>query len=122
MTTEPGGAPLKLARVIQTSLACPSQWDAWGADGDYYYLRYRHGHGSVRQYKSRDWVTAAEDELIRQVTSFDYGHPLDGAISLDEFAALAGITIVPDVMVTGFGDYLRDELVLGGVIPLAGEE
>ncbi|WP_255369534.1 hypothetical protein [Kitasatospora sp. MBT63] len=37
----------RLARVVLTSPTNPSQWDAWTGDGQYLYLRYRHGVGSV---------------------------------------------------------------------------
>lgn len=114
---------LTLTRVVQTAMACPSQWDAWDAEGNYYYLRYRYGHGQVKQYKTADWTGAHEEQLVRVVASFYFGHPLDGVISLADFARLAGITIAEDAMVTGLGDYWRDELILGGVIsPSALEE
>lgn len=38
----------QLVRVIETCSACPSQWDAWDADGVYYYIRYRFGQLTVR--------------------------------------------------------------------------
>lgn len=107
---------LTLVRIIQTCIACPAQWDAWDAEGNYYYLKYRGGHGQVRQYETADWVEAAEDELVRIVADFRYGHPLDGSLSLEDFAELAGIAIAENAMITGLGDYWRDELILGGVI------
>lgn len=33
-------AGVRLARLIRTCTACPSQWDAWAEDGTYYYVRY----------------------------------------------------------------------------------
>ena len=114
---------LVLTRVVQTSIACPAQWNAWDAAGNYYYLRYRGGHGQVKQYRTADWVNAAEDELVRVVADFRYGHELDGCIELAEFAELAGIVIAEGAMITGIGDYWRDELILRGVIsPSALEE
>ena len=107
---------LTLVRVVQTSIACPSQWDAWDAEGNYYYLRYRYGHGQVKQYRTADWVDAHEDELIGVVASFYFGHPLDGILALEEFAGHAGITLAQDAMITGLGDHWRDELILGGAI------
>jgi hypothetical protein len=100
-----------LVRVTMTSIACPAQWDAWDEAGNYYYLRYRHGHGSIRQYRTADWTRSDEDELIRDVASFDHGHPLDGSITLEDFARLAGITLAPGIACTGLGDWLRDEMV-----------
>lgn len=109
---------LTLTRVTQVSFACPAQWDAWDADGSYFYLRYRYGHGQVRQYASAD-----SDEVIAVIADFRHGHPLDGAISLEEFAGLAGITIAQDAAVTEFGDYLRDGLIFEGLVsPPAPEE
>lgn len=107
---------LTLTRVVQTCLACPSQWDAWDGDGNYYYLRYRYGHGQVRQYRTAGWADADEDQLIGVVADFEHGHELDGTISLADFTQLAGITLHADAAVTGFGDYLRDELTLRGVV------
>lgn len=40
-----------LTRWVNTCEACPSQWDAWDAEGNYYYIRYRHGWGNI---SSRD--------------------------------------------------------------------
>jgi hypothetical protein len=55
------------------------------------------------------------------VTTFEYGHPLDGVISLGEFAEHAGITIAPGAALTGFCDHARDELVLRGMTELLSE-
>lgn len=101
---------------MQTSFACPSQWDAWDAEGNYYYLRYRHGYGQVRQYKTENWVDSDEDELIACVVEFEYGDPLDGDIDLDDFARLAGIEIEPVAFRTGYADHLRAELVFDGLV------
>lgn len=105
-----------LVRVVQTCMACPSQWDAWDADGNYYYLRYRSSHGSVRRYHSENWVESGGDEYVETVADFTYGHPFDGHISLEEFAHLAGIALAPGLMRTGYGDHLRDELILNGTV------
>lgn len=107
---------LTLVRVIQTCLACPSQWDAWDADGRYYYLRYRYGTGKVKHYRTEDWAESPQDELIAVVAEFEHGHPLDGVISLEEFAERAGIAIAGDAMITPLGDYWRDELIMLGLI------
>ncbi|GAA3267866.1 hypothetical protein [Streptomyces labedae] len=40
---------LTLVRVVRTCSAHPSQWDAWTAEGQYLYLRYRHGEGCVER-------------------------------------------------------------------------
>jgi hypothetical protein len=121
----PDGA-VTLVRVTMTSLACPSQWDGWDEQGNYYYLRYRHGYGSVRRYLTADWAGSDDDQFIAYVAEFEHGDELDGSISLEEFAERAGITLAPGVIATGFGDCLRDELVtrygmtflLNGQVPL----
>lgn len=123
---------ITLVRAVRTSIACPSQWDAWDADGNYYYLKYRSGCGSVTQYKTENWVDAdwIEDpepgkpgsayrcnaEFIRFVASFQYGHPLDGSIDLPEFAEHAGLALADNIMETGFGDYLADRMILEGIV------
>src|SRR6266536_819421 len=94
-TEEGGGMMIVLVRVVQTCMACPSQWDAWDADGNYYYLRYRSGHGEIRRYRTEHWVDSTDDEYVETVGSFDYGHPLDGSIDLTDFARLAGIALAP---------------------------
>jgi hypothetical protein len=109
--------PVVIVRAVQTAMACLSQWDAWDAEGNYYYLRYCSAHGEVRQYETPDWYQVDEDQLIRTVASFGYGgHPLDGDIDLVTFAREAGIRLAPELMEEGFGDHLRDELILRGVI------
>jgi hypothetical protein len=121
-----------IVRAVQTSIACPSQWDLWDSEGRYLYARYRHGCGDVRQYKSENWVDApaCEDpepgmpgsayrtnsEFIRHVTGFRYGHPLDGSMSLDEFAEHAGLELAENLMYSSFGDYLADKLILEGIV------
>ena len=107
---------ITLVRAVQTCIACPSQWDAWDADGNYYYLRYRGGHGSVRRYRTDNWTDSDEDEYIETIADFTYGHPLDGCIDLASFADLAGIALASRLMHTRYGDHLRDELILNGTI------
>lgn len=78
-----GCAPrVTLVRAVQTGFACPSQWDAWDADGGYYYLRYRWGHG-----------TASSERSDSLVAEFDTGDSLGGVIDLDEFCQRAGIRL-----------------------------
>lgn len=91
---------ITIVRAVQTCTACPSQWDAWDADGNYYYLRYRHGHGEVTQFRDEDWWKAKDwggysdnPGFIGQVAQFSHGDPLDGLIELDEFARLAGMLL-----------------------------
>lgn len=92
MTTE----LITLVRAVQTCAACPSQWDAWDADGQYYYLRYRYGHGTVETAPSpKAYEDPAYDADL--VAEFQHGHPLEGEIGLDEFARRAGLTLALDV-------------------------
>lgn len=107
---------VRLVRAVQTSLACPSQWDAWDAEGNYFYLRFRHGHGSVVSYRSAGWETAEPFEKGRCVASFDHGDQLDGLMGLAEFAERAGLVLAAGMVETPFWDHIRDELVLRGVI------
>jgi len=54
-----------LVKAVQTSSACPSQWDAWDANGQYYYLRYRHAHGTVHRYSGPEWSKDDMHEELR---------------------------------------------------------
>jgi len=112
---------ITITRAVQTCMACPSQWNLWSDNGDYYYARYRHGCGELRQYKTEHWYHKDEDEFIADIAEFYHGDPLDGMISLEEFAQLAGITIAPDAMITGYGDHLRDEMITSGFTGLLDE-
>jgi hypothetical protein len=116
--------PITLVRAICTSTACPSQWDAWDAEGRYYYLRYRHGYGSVesaeseevwdKRFENLQWdeqekVWRGEDPVTLEAT-FEHGHPLDGHISLEDFAQLAGITLAANLDTTGFWRHIHNQL------------
>lgn len=79
-----------LVRAIQTCAACPSQWDSWDLDGNYWYLRYRSGRGTAERQPSPDLDTWARETPN---ISFDTGDPLDGDIGLDEFCRLAGLNL-----------------------------
>jgi hypothetical protein len=81
---------IALAKVVQTCYACPSQWDAWDAEGRYYYLRYRSGIGTVDAYANPDPDTWNEPP-DGAVAKFEHGDGLDGMISLNDFLALAGL-------------------------------
>jgi hypothetical protein len=84
-----------LARVVQTCAACPSQWDAWDVDGDYWYLRYRHGRGTVERqpgpYPAEGWT------LDEPNISFDgeAAGMADGWISFEDFCREAGLNVHP---------------------------
>ena len=109
---------ITITRAVQTCMGCPSQWDAWDADGNYYYLRYRSGHGSVTRYEDENWYHSPVEQDHQVISDFEYGHPLDGIISLVDFAPLAGMALAPGLVYTGFGDHLRDGLVTEGGISM----
>jgi hypothetical protein len=73
-----------LVKTVETCSACPSQWDAWDADGGYWYLRFRHGRGTM----GRDYITDA--------LSFE-AIELGGVITLDEFCRRIGVTLAPEM-------------------------
>jgi hypothetical protein len=80
---------------VQTCRACPSQWNAWDADGRYYYLRYRCGRGTVETAESpADYVDQATPWPVMLV-EFRHGYPLEGEIELGEFLELAGMALAP---------------------------
>jgi hypothetical protein len=86
---------LHIVRAVQTCSAAPAQWDAWTASGQYLYLRYRHGIGTVEPHDStnpRTWPTDVRP-LIRFES--DLGEGL--FIELAEFAELAGLTLADGV-------------------------
>lgn len=80
-----------ITRAVCTCLACPSQWDAWDEQGNYYYLRYRNGHGTMRKYRSQEDF----GDITRSALAADFRHgdPLDGFITLPDFCALAGVAL-----------------------------
>ncbi|MEV6201523.1 hypothetical protein AB0M64_16340 [Streptomyces sp. NPDC051771] len=92
----------KLTRVVQTCSACPSQWDAWTADGQYLYLRYRHGEGSVEWHPRPDFDDSPEswnEGRSGLLTEWDDGTD-GGVISLEAFLAAAGLVLASDASVS----------------------
>lgn len=88
-----------LARVVETCRACPSQWDAWTVDGQYLYLRYRHGIGSVEAQPSHDPDTWDLDVPPLVEWDDDTGN---GDISLTEFLEKAGLRLATLASVVSF--------------------
>lgn len=83
---------MRIVKAIRTSTACPSQWDAWDEDGNYVYLRYRHGHGTATIYRSGPtWPET--NEKGEPVADFDHGGPYDGHLELESFCQIAGIEL-----------------------------
>jgi len=113
---------ITLVRAVQTAIACPSQWDAWDEQDNYYYLRFRHGYGTVTRYKTENWVGSDEDEFIARVAEFEYGADDNlGDITLEDFAMQAGIELAPGLHETSYGHHLADQLIMEGVLPLDDE-
>lgn len=92
--------PIVLARVVRTCTAVPSQWNAWTVEGQYLYLRYRSGIGTVDAYDTEDseqWTRIPDGAVAR----FDTGDRLDGEMDLTEFCERAGLQLADDAEVTG---------------------
>jgi hypothetical protein len=115
---------ITLVRVIRTSIACPSQWDAWDPEGRYYYLRFRHGYGAVKSAESHEayesaWEAAHWDEDAKQwrgleaitlVAEFEDEDERRGDISLEEFCQRAGLTLASDIERTAFWRNISNQL------------
>ncbi|MDX3643238.1 hypothetical protein [Streptomyces sp. MB09-02B] len=90
---------LPLQIVVETCCACPNQWDAWTVDGQYLYLRYRSGIGTVDAYGAPGpdgWTVPPDGRVARFEDDDD--PPID--IGLDEFLHRTGLTLAPDAVVT----------------------
>src|ERR1700685_2747894 len=124
------GEPIRIVRAVQTAMMLPTQWDLWDTDDNYYYARFEEGHGTLRQYQDDDWVGApwkkvdetqpgwgitANTKFICTVATFDTDE-WDMFIPLQDFAALSGIELDPQVYEAGFGDHVRDELIKDGMM------
>lgn len=85
-----------LTRVVETCSACPSQWDAWDAAGNYYYLRYRWGIGTVERTDTHGDTEG--------VTRFLHGDGFAGVISLDDFMDKVSFVfeLAPDAVLSGW--------------------
>lgn len=91
--------PAPLVEILQTCDACPSEWSAWDASGNWYYLHYRSGYGSVhisaggppRGSEDAEFVAALAGAKL--LTEFWYGGQYDAEITLDRFLALANLRV-----------------------------
>jgi hypothetical protein len=88
-----------LRHAVQTCIACPSQWDAWDTDGNYWYLRYRHGRGTMERQPTPDPRTWTSWENI----TFDTGDD-GGYLELKEFCRHARVDLHPNASITELGD------------------
>ncbi|MEU0991945.1 hypothetical protein [Streptomyces sp. NPDC005953] len=97
--TRPIACTILIAKTVRTCRACPSQWDAWTPDGQYLYLRYRHGTGSIEHHPGPDqdaWDYTV-DPTIRQWNDGTQS----GSISLTDFLTSAGAALTPDAQILG---------------------
>lgn len=109
---------LTIARIVQTCEAFPSQWNAWTPDGQYLYLRYRSGRGSVDAFDNPDpatWGDWAQGNIARfgegwNLRSYDPVISNDGEISLEEFCEQAGLLLAPDLVRIPYDQYQRELL------------
>lgn len=113
-----------LVKAVHTSFACPSQWDAWDADGQYYYLRYRHGHGTMNRYDNPEWSydDITDPELLALRTAADAAKP---SVDRDAFEAAwdaywARFKTLYQVASFAFGDELDGVISLGAFCEKAG--
>lgn len=76
----------RIVRLVQTCVACPSQWDGWTDDGRRIYIRYRWGYGSVSIAAPGDGdeYAAVNGECIAE---WEGAESLDGYISEAEMMA-----------------------------------
>lgn len=89
-----------LARIVQTCVACPSQWDAWDVDGNYWYLRYRSNIGTVERQPSEDYMTWSVKEA--NIRFKVIGIIQSGFIDIYTFCKLAGINIHPQATIISY--------------------
>jgi hypothetical protein len=102
---------MRLVRATQTSIACPSQWDAYDEDGNYWYLRYRHGYGRAAQYPDADW--SFKSQAVDNY-EFEHGDEYDGFITLEEFALRAGFGLTSELREVEFTQHMSNELSAKG--------
>jgi hypothetical protein len=83
---------LTIVHAVETCAGCPMQWDAWTDTGQYLYLRYRFGKGTVDDYPDNNvdaWTRIPEGSVVR----FRDEDCWAGEITLDEFCDRAGIRL-----------------------------
>ncbi|ACU71824.1 hypothetical protein Caci_2915 [Catenulispora acidiphila DSM 44928] len=85
-----------LVQVLQLTKGRP-EWSAWDADGNWYYLRYRLGSGTVHISPGGPAFGASDQDFVnaldaaRLLTDFVYGNVSDGEITLPAFLRMAGM-------------------------------
>lgn len=84
---------IALSRIVQTCRSHPAQWDAWTTDGQYLYLRYRFGRGTVDAYDApgpEGWDEVPDGRIAE---FRDPDEPMKGEIGLAEFLARAELKL-----------------------------
>ncbi|MDJ0345690.1 hypothetical protein QMK19_34205 [Streptomyces sp. H10-C2] len=92
-----------IVRTVETCRSVPSQWDAWTSTGQYLYLRYRFGIGTVDAYDSPD-ETTWPDHPLGTLARFGESN-WDGTIELEEFCERAGLVLAPDAVQVPWAEY-----------------
>lgn len=108
---------ITLVKVVETCSGAPSQWDAWDADGQYYYMRFRHGGGTVHAEPGPDEATwtSFPKEMGRPfsdgaVAHFRRSHDIaDSCITLQDFLDATGLQLAPGATVHSL---LEEELAM----------
>jgi hypothetical protein len=78
-----------LVRSVQTCASVPLQWDCWDVSGNYWYLRFRHGRGTIgRTYD------------IEKAASF-FRDDSDQDITLESMCAFLGVAWAPEEELPG---------------------
>lgn len=77
---------MKIASLVQTCGACPSQWEGRTDDNRSIYVRYRWGHLSITVGSKGGDITDAV--MGQSVFEVDYGDGLDGVLEYEELKEL----------------------------------
>lgn len=101
---------ITLVRAVQTSMGLPSSWNAWDTNGQYYYLRYRRSRGTVHSFPDEDYTQWSWDDWHNPVARFEYGNPMSGVITFDQFCRLAGLAVAPMIEYECCGRYFNGHI------------
>lgn len=84
---------IHFAELTMTCISCPSQWDAWDADGNYYYIRYRFGRLRVdRAPTLDDWWKRTEPFNQWEIFRETVGSQFHGSMTTEEMLSfLTGV-------------------------------
>lgn len=89
---------IEFVKLEQTCFACPSQWDAWDKDNNYYYIRFRHGALSVElgNHKDRNYKVLLERDDCNG----------DGFMTTEEMLNYTGCTLAENCICNNQSDDL----------------